>query len=443
MAWDSEENAALSRGYLKFAAPEVVYEILKQRSEHLISENSSLVYYSDDSIDTVLLSRSEPLINIGLARFSPKMDIVANLYNGVFEGSADDPGYQRALKLACLSNQLAAEALSLSLIDSSKWLGPAELSRLAEEGDQEEISILFMNAGAGAILKALFNRSHPFDKISDDRYCNLVYTSIKNPRLNVDTSDVHGPDLTAWDIQKGILAMLQVAPVTEVWLHTLQYLLFTLDPRRVALPTIDVTEILDRWRVLSIKEKFGDETQEQEGMSTSLSSVEEFLCLTAALYGKRYEAKKTVVLGSPDDSDVAIRCAFYGNTALTPAQMKSGFDLDGDVFVFAALVNDDLFYRKACREALENMITGNLGYRYASRCEQIQKRNKHFDVTPVSETGASLLEDVTGPTIESEYIKTVNHLTEQQNLFQRQLKSLSTVTNWGFIIVVGALLYFR
>ena len=113
--------------------------------------------------------------------------------------------------------------------------------------------------------------------------------------------DKDGPDLGFIGVQGAIFKLLEIAPVTPKSLDVLYSLLNGLDPEHVARP-YKIDYVLDRWSAVIDADYRGD-------------MKDEFRCLIAALYGKTagYARNKTVVL----DTDVALRCAFYGSAELT------------------------------------------------------------------------------------------------------------------------------
>jgi hypothetical protein len=113
---------------------------------------------------------------------------------------------------------------------------------------------------------------------------------------------------------------------------------------------------------------------------------DEFRCLIAALYGKEagYARNKTVVL----DTDVALRCAFYGSAELTSKEMHKGRERDGAAFVFAVLFNDHVYRKPELRKLLEEehlYVYDRFTARYLRRCEQLHKRWPNFDPRPMAD----------------------------------------------------------
>ena len=438
MAWDQETHPVITIARLKFAMPEAVYAELRAYGEH-IAKNLGSPY---EELEAVLLARDDPIINLGLAQFGANESTVSTLYRRSFSSQVNDPEYGKGLRLACLANRTMSRTLFGALSGRDIAIDAAELRRLVGEGDEDEISVLFTNPSAGRVIEKLYNSKVPFDKINDERRCSLVFASIKNPRINLYERSEGGPDLLSLDIQKGILSMLQSAPVEPRWFKVLYLLLSGLDPHIAQTSDCDLREILKRWSAPPLKETFGDQAKDTEGWMTPLSDFDEFRCLIAALYGKRFANNKFEILGGPDDLDIVQRCAFYGNGTMTVEQMRAGYQLDKDIFVFAALRNEDLYFKTECRAELEDQISGHLRYVYARRCEQIQKRRPAFDKRPVSKAGAAVLDDVIEQTVSAEAAG-LSRIDAQLKTLKSRISDAFSVSAWGFLIVFGLLIYLR
>ena len=185
--------------------------------------------------------------------------------------------------------------------------------------------------------------------------------------------DKDGPDLGFIGVQGAIFKLLEIAPVTQKSLDVLYSLLNGLDPEHVARP-YKIDHVLERWSAV-IDADHGD--------FPSLKMKDQFRCLIAALYGKTagYANNKTVVL----DTDVALRCAFYGSAELTSKEMHKGRERDGAAFVFAVLFNDHVYRKPELRKLLEVCVYGQFTARYLRRCEQLHKRWPNFDPRPMAD----------------------------------------------------------
>jgi hypothetical protein len=200
----------------------------------------------------------------------------------------------------------------------------------------------------------------------------LIYLSRKNERLvtKEDTDDM--PDMGHYRIHRAIFRLLEIAPVHNYWLHVLYGLLDQLDFQQVAHPET-IEALLSRWTKLDDK---------MEGYFTSLSLKDEFRCLIAALYGTTFSNNKSAVQGSPSAKDVAMRCAYYGNTRLSAQEMKAGFERDQGVYVFATMYNRNLFFDSKLRKLFEEEQLGwdgDSSARYLKNFELVRKERPYLE----------------------------------------------------------------
>jgi len=267
----------------------------------------------------------------------------------------------------------------------------------------------------------------------------LVHMSAKNSRLTDcrDESESQYFDFDFTQVQKAILKLLEIAPVTEQWLFTLHGLLIGLDPHHVARPD-KIDHVLERWSAV-----IGADYKDRP---TSLEMKDEFRCLIAALYGKTYAINKTVVLGTATAPDVALRCAFYGNAELTPREMRKGHGRDGAAFAFAVLFYDHVYLKPKLRKWLEEwVVTGEFHARYLRRCEQLHKRRceqlhkrrRYFDPRPMTYWLA--LEGAT-ETEQTPLSKLTAWASASDTKMADLAKQIQWTMVWGFIILAALVL---
>jgi hypothetical protein len=445
---EKNSNQAITLARLSVAPPEIVYEELNAYSKNLRCESS--LSFSNDELENTLYARNDPLINLGLALNACNTEIISSLYNDSRSNMGKNSAYWKGVSLACLSN--SCPNWRLGLRPPISWLGEEEFNRLVVEGEDEEISLIFSNPGINAgILGNLYTRQAPFDSIPEKRWLRLISASAKNPRINIDDSNEFGPDLGSWDIHKGILALLETAPTTPECLKRLYFLLFNLDPDVVKYPDKDIAPILQRWSSVSIKGRIRhdetglsgeDKDLEGEGFRTQCTFVEEFRCLIAALYGGVFAEKELRVMGNQSSEDIADRCSYYANTLLTPEQMKVGWGRDKEAFVFAALLNTQLYYKAKTRALLESFISGYQRYDYVRRCEQIAKKKDWFDPKPITEEGIDLLNDLIPATKPSDELKEIKRLAGLVEALERKFSNLRILATLGFFFL-GIVFYMK
>ena len=429
-------NERIREARLIVARPEQVLTELEKYSADLKSNILSVV---DEHLERSLLARSDPLIDIGLACYAGKNEVVAALYQKSLAKPADhlQERYLRGLRFACLSNEVVGIRHFLGAGFPENVLGTEEFARLVDEGEEDELATLLTNPNiAEEVLEALYKNEGLFASLSDERRRRLVLLSTMNPRLTTNEDSEYGPDLGYMGIHKGIITMLSSAPTNEHWLITLRQFLAPLDPGDLYSPDEAITPILERWAQVTVPLKYF-----KDGFYTPLSMKDEFRCLVAAMYGSHYSRDKdnkftSIILGTPDSPDVVLRCAYYGKAQLTKQEMEDGFERDAVVYELAVLCNDSVYYKPALRKLLEEeQLHGDLRYFYQRRCAQIHKRRPSFDPRPVSDW---LLEDAVP---ESKELTILKKLEKTLASMTKTFKTVQTSIIWGFFVLWALVLY--
>jgi hypothetical protein len=431
-----DHERRLREARLLVSRPEEVFKELRSYG----AQAKANYFDGDKQLEKSLLEREDPLIDLGLACYGSDKGVVSELYKKalIAPNTPADARYRKGLRIACLSNQVGRSGFT----GPREIIGEDETRRVLCEADWDEAEALICNPEIRcALLRALYERTEPFSTIAEDRWLILVHMSAKNTRLTDcrDNSESHYFDFDFTQVQKAILKLLEIAPVTQEWLFTLHGLLDRLDPQHVARPD-KIDHLLERWSV-DYKEK------PDEGFLTSLEMKDEFRCLIAALYGKTYANNKTVVTAP----DVALRCAFYGNAQLTPREMRRGHKRDAHAFTFAVLFNDHVYHEPKLRKLLEEgffLTRRGLRACYLRRCEQIHKRRPYFHPRPMA---GWLMEDwlaIEGAT-ETEQ-SSLSKLTAWASAsdtkmadLAKHIRSATKFMVWGFIILAALVLFRR
>ena len=421
MSWDLKEPECLSQARLMAAAPEFVYEQLKFYSENIGPWNGK------KQLEKLLLKRNHRLINLALGQFATHKSIVEQLYNQACAATGpDEESYNLGLRVACLSN---------CHFESFNW-PDFDLTALMARGFTVEAEALLANPSIrSSVLEALFKKSDYFAQVDEKNWLWMIQAGAKNERLNIDKSDVHGPDMSLWGIHKAIFEFLENAPVTPQSAHAVLSLLCTLDPHHTHSPE-EIAHVLDRWSKVEPKNYKGED---EEGLFTHLSLRDELRCLIASLYSRRSTSAKSGprVFGSVDDDDIARRCAFYAGTNLSEKEIEAGFGRDKDVFVFAVLKNCSALLNKTKRALIEEHLSGNFIHEYRRRCEDIRKKYKWFDVRPVSESGRDLLDEFQKQS--STEMSLLEKIIGQNEQLIARLKSYERGTYWIVAILIIAM----
>jgi hypothetical protein len=377
MSWDLNEPESLTQGRLMTAAPEFVFEQLRFYGENVTDWNGK------KELEKLLLTRDNKLIDLALAQYATDKSIVGALYSKA-DGSTsklDNEHYDRGLRVACLSNR------HFSYFNWPDF----DLTAIMSKGFTPEAAALLRNPSVpSSVLVTLFTKTESFIQVEEKHWLWMIQIAADNERINIDKSAVDGPDLDLWDIQKAIFAFLEITPISAHSARVTMNLLHSLDPAHTTWPA-SIDHLLQRWSHVELKNHKGED---DEGWLTHLSYKDELRCLIAAVFTRRSTSVKGAAasFGSPGDTDIALRCAFYAGDDLTEKDIKVGFDKDKDVFVFAVLKNRYILLHPKKRALIETFISGRLIREYQRRCEQLRKKHPSFDTRPVSEMGRELVE---------------------------------------------------
>ena len=433
MAWDTVTHRLITQARLRLSAPEVVYQEMEAYGQHLI-ERSRWSY--DEELEAALLERGDRLIDLALARNAVAEGVVGALYTRAIVGTGD-PRHDKAIRLACLANPSADGSFLFKPIPGAEI---SEIRRLALHGDSDELGAIARNPERRGMLASIYERSGHFEGIPEGRWLLLVRNSVDNPALNTDNSNADGPDFTAWDLQKAIVALLHTAPLERPWIYALHSLLLNLNPENVrAIESRAVfSELMARWEAAKAPKMF-DKSAEEEGYYSRHTLVEEFRGVMAALYGRIFEDNKLQYMGTLDAEDFVLRCAYYGSGTLSPEQMRHAWHKDGSLFALTALFNNQLLLKADTRQQLEDCMPSELQYLYARRCAQLKGKYRWFDPSPVTDDMKEELEPLTPPADAA----MVDRLAAQVAAIGAQVAALSKQFWWGAIILGGLVLWHR
>lgn len=426
MVWDKETHEKITTEKLLLLPSDRVYDELKLYGEFLKADKWS----SKKELEQALRTRNDSLINLGLAQFAAEEKIVLELYQSAQDRSGSQKDYNFALRLACLSNVVAGGFIR-------GFLDKVDVKELMTAETEDEIATFLGNPTIPTDrLESLFSRTDEFENIEHDKWVPYIYYAARNPRLNRDGSNRHGPDMGHYSIHKAIFRLLEIAPTTMHMLRAIDDLLSRLNPDQVHHPEA-IQHVLDRWKETDVKDHQGNDS---EGYYTSLNLREEFRCLVGSLYGKSFKDQKINVIGSMDADDIALRCAYYGNAKMKLKEFEAAQDKDHEVFTFAALNNSSILFDRPCRKALEDSISGQFSWLYKRRCEQLHEDNKFFNPQPISETYSD--DDEEKVVIKSAELLGIEGVASTQTKLEKQLSQLKGYLFWGAVIVLIAIAHY-
>jgi hypothetical protein len=429
--WEQEQERLILEARLLTSSREVVFEDLKK-----LAAKTTLEGYRNRNNDYEmrLLQRNERLINLGLAAYGTSKEVLKTLYKHSLEPAKDafEANYKNALRVACISNS-TAPTFNLMRHYPDDIIGAEQTHRIIIRGQYDEVTALIDNPKVSEnLLKALYSRNGSFTQIDQERWLQMIHLSASNARLRTEYEYQDSPDIAYLDIHRSIFELLAKAPLNYHSMRSLYHLLDNLNFRRVHSPP-RIDHVLSRWAQFSTTE---DRDISNRGYWTRLSFKDEFRCLIASLYNGGYADNKSINFGNCYADDVALRCAYYANTDLTKKDMQKWFAKDGEIFVFAAILNSRVHKYAHLRELMETeYLSGDTALRWLKYDEQLREAQPSF-VPPVSDE----LPVETKP--KDETLRSITELRKLLSVLDTRLSGLRRLII-VVAIVLAILIYFQ
>lgn len=320
--------------------PNSVAEFLKKRSKQSEEDHADPV---DEETEGALRGRSDPLIDLALARYARFIETLRPIFQNSQPGSA--------LRLAVLTN-------------STRWPAythfPAELFSKREQAalwladaSREELQALFENPQIDdQFLQDLFERAKPWDTLSDERLATIVTILGRNERMwtpydgevmdGFADTRYHAVFNSAWKLAESV-------EPSEEWARALSYFYDRL--KTYAFSIKEPLELVNRWGLdLSKSELIKKEAKDnQRGSLSDHQGVRKGL---AKLALSNNSALLPRLLSSPD---LALRAAAYAHGCMTPEQLSAAYQQDGKIVFEQAKNNLQLWRVSGCRDILHKI----------------------------------------------------------------------------------------
>ena len=325
-------------------SPEAVTEFLQRRA------GQSKAEAQDDPIDEeteqALLSRGNPLVDLGLARYGRHMSTVVGLFQ------ATEPG--KAIRLACLCNtsvtlQFAIwhkfpVALFISQLEMAQWLGQA---------NSDELQALFENPTLNdSFLRDLLERGKGWETVSDETLCSIIFILTRNERMRTPRQDDYMDGYAEYSYGAVFNAAWKLAESvepTENWATALGWLYEQLETDAFSID--EPLSLTARWRNdpadVEASEKEAEENA--KGWLVNRQRVRKGLGRLAL----HKDSKLLDALLTNDD--VALRCSSYASGHLKPDQLTLAYQRDGELMFDVAVHNLWLWRAADTRAALREV----------------------------------------------------------------------------------------
>ena len=325
------ENGEFQKYWLTHANANAVFEWLREQKPCFRFLDKA------EEIETTLIRRNEPLINLGLALYATDLSDETSL--SLFRNN------DRTIKKAALSG-------GIRLSSSFYWYERHEvLDEILNSFDEELLEPLLSNESIGDdLLVSLYEREKPFNSLTDEQWLTAIAFTASNPRISTPLDELPWDGTYYFRYCQVFTAgwkLFETLPVNKNSAAVLSRLGKNLVPDKPH--DMDVFATIKRWEV------------EDDGESNGLINLY-VRCryILAKLIGCGAFAVKdslkdvgTEFESLKDSDDLALRQSYYSRfREYKPEEVRKLFEKDNNKFLNVAIYNTTLYMNEDVREEL-------------------------------------------------------------------------------------------
>ncbi len=463
------ENEEFLTYWLTHASANAVFEWLREQNDSFILLYS---HFEAIEIETLLIERHDPLINLGLALYAKDLSSITLL--SLFKN-----GDRTIKKAALLSDSILSRGSSSS--NFANFLFSGVLQGIIDSFDEELLKSLLSNESfPDDLLASLYEKKKPFDSLTDEQWFTTIAFTASNPHISTPLDDL-SYDIVWIRYSQALQAgwkLFETLPVNRDSAAVLSHLGENLFPCKPS--DMDVFATIKRWKVE------GDD--ESDGISNIYVKCRYVLakligCGALAVKDGFGEAIGTEFESLKESDDHALRLSYYSRyRARKPEEVRTLFEKDNDKFLDVAIYNTNLYKDESIRDELNQCLNdyedphpewpiyrenfdiqvkrltkehpewfpdfeGDISFdevedpllQANKRLEYLQQQTRLLSqklIGTESEDQRTLL-DENQPTLLTEMKTAINDVKSHQNESNQQLsEKLTKVINWGLVIGV-------
>lgn len=323
--------------------PDAVADFLKERAGKTKDEDRD--YLVDEVAEQALRGRTDPLIDLSLARYGHHLEVVSELFQSA--------GANSPIRLACLANRSLGNAIVRSFPEGLLGSEPRPLTEWLVTASDDELNALFENPTlCNSFIRDLLERRRGWESIADDKLCRIVLLLYRNPRMRTPRDD---DDMDGWDeysdnaVFDAAWKLAETAPFNDGWARSLGSLYEHLQTKGYSIN--EPLKLAERWHI-DLTDEGAIERQANAHEIGHLGDMERVRKGLARLALSKRGKLLADLLGSDDR---ALRAAAYAAGNLNADQRRAGFEKDGEIAFTEAISNLSLWRNQGTRQALSDI----------------------------------------------------------------------------------------
>ncbi len=330
---------------LSVRSPGEVYEWLSQRPQNARDAKRDW----DEETEMSLLKRNDPLIELGLARYSTYHTILRNIFTSRQGRSEADTGVRLTLLRHGGASRLTLNEFPQSLFEGVD--GEITMQSWLSTASENEISALFSNpALSNNFLLRFFEQKAVWMAMTEENRHVAIRAFADNPRCSTKSVSLRLKGYSEDEYNAVFTAAWKLAETvdtTNEWAKALDVLYSKMESGRVNID--NAVSSAKRWV----------NSDPDEGIAATKDG---FMSSWQQLRKRLVAPEKTLSREQRDkylkSDDIAIRAAAYEYSLFTPDEIKGLGENEKGLLITCLLDNPEIWRTKATRDALNFLCWG-------------------------------------------------------------------------------------
>lgn len=411
----------------------VLAEMVAEYKQHIlpdIGRVTSKPSKSSRRFERAVLSRNDGFLNLILAGAATDEYVAHRLWE-LSEESFLSETYREQLK----SELLTGPALQELMVERT-WGGPRKakfsLVDLLSGDDYQIMRKVIGNPYCIHFFGSILYGEGDFEQIPFEKLPYIFGMMSANPALNTKSGGYGA---------RGFEATIRDAPLDFNWYSGLKAVISQIERDNLTFHQTPIRDFCNKWLgykfedIAPIVERGGGSLP-SKGTYTSLNDLEEFVSLFCAKFGRLLILQHTYPKASQPcvatiifSEDFLLKAAFFGNAALTTAELDEALRSTSDFNIpYWLIFNDSVMLNPASRLLLSERLGVERRNVFERRCEYLKSENpQSFWVERVIEENRNLPE---------KFVRNLTEIPQKVALIESRILDVEKMVKW-IIILIG------
>lgn len=316
-----KERSEIAAAKVRFASENTVADMLASYHERVFSdgnfEDMRFRLEADEAFERAVFDKNSPYLRLLLLKSVTSYAVAASLWK--WADQTNELTYEEGLaaKTLLLEGAAAYGVLVEGEYGETNESGQVGILQSLAEGNEGPLFSVFRNPWLRGLVSQVLLKKGVFESLDEKLFPRLLYSLASYPALNYDDSNEHGPDLTFWDLRKGIENWLTAAPATSEWYDSIELLLTKMEPEVFSFWDFKSSEFVEKWKKFDAK----DEGVGYDRVFTKTAGEYLTVLFAAKFGGDLVQDKKITTKAALAMETSPIKAAYFGRTSFKEAEL--------------------------------------------------------------------------------------------------------------------------